>query len=134
MSATDISVTDFIGGAMQAITGNDDTTALQSCLKVDDVITRACEDVYTDAHGADALHLTSDLGDVWKLIYDQIWADCATIQADIAKVYVGAEVLDFPVNYIPMAEKNQLLHKKGIATAMTAMDTTWTKGDFYGAG
>jgi hypothetical protein len=69
VAAADISVPDFIGGAMQAITGNDDREALKTCLKVDDVLTRACEDVLNDAHKGDALHVMTDLGDVWKMIY-----------------------------------------------------------------
>lgn len=49
-------------------------------------------------------------------------------------MYVGDEILDFPVNYIPMAEKNQLIHKKDIATAVSGIDKSQSKGNWYAAG
>jgi hypothetical protein len=69
VAATDISVPEFIAGAMQAVTGNDDRDALKACLKVDDVITNACETVLNDAQQGDALHVMTDLHEVWKIIY-----------------------------------------------------------------
>jgi len=56
------------------------------------------------------------------------------MENDIATVYNREEILNFPINYRPMAEKNQLLHKKDISTAISGVTKSQSRGDWYIAG
>jgi hypothetical protein len=128
-----VSVPDFVGGIFQGLTGNDDRVALNSCLKVDSVITKESEDIHTAMVSKTAIHATINLGEYWRTVSDAM-ATCSTMQDDIQKVSAMAVVYNHPVQLYSRTGVNFELHKVQTNKAMTNMDAAWTRADFYASG
>ena len=134
MGGDSVSVPEFVGGIFQGLTGNDDRVVINSCLKVDSVITREIEELHTTMVAKRALYATISLGDYWRTVSYAMASCYETMQDDMQKVEAMAVVYNHPIQLYSRAGENFYIHKIQANKAMSDMDAAWTGGDFYRSG